>query len=83
MLFMMLFEVGNSFIADKKVDLEVGCWMAKIYFVTVSLLHSSFSSKRLPQQNVDRRIGERGTCMCLIVCGLKVGARALPSPHTR
>jgi hypothetical protein len=39
-----------------------------------------FYRKRLPQQNGDRRIGERGTCMRLIVCGSKVGARALP-PH--
>jgi hypothetical protein len=42
-----------------------------------------FYRKRLPQQNVDRRIGERETCMHLIVCRAKVGARALPSPHTR
>jgi hypothetical protein len=42
-----------------------------------------FYRKRLPQQNGDRKLGERETCMHLIVCGSKVGARALPSPHTR
>ena len=39
-----------------------------------------FYRKRLPQQNGDRRIGERETCMHLIVCRAKVGARAFPSP---
>ncbi len=42
-----------------------------------------FYRKRLPQQDGDRRIGERDTCMRLIVCGSKMGARALPSPHTQ
>ena len=46
----------------------------------VQLLRSSFYRKRLPQQNGDRRIGVRETCMHLIVCRAKVGARALPSP---
>ncbi len=48
--------------------------------LSVSLLHSSFYRKRLPQQNGDRRIGERGTCMRLIVCGSKVGLAPSPPP---
>ena len=32
-----------------------------------------FYRKRLPQQNGDRRIGERETSMHLIVCGSEVG----------
>jgi hypothetical protein len=39
-----------------------------------------FYRKRLPQQNGDRRIGERETSMHLIVCGSEVGTRTLPSP---
>ena len=58
-----------------------------VLFIISSSLYRScialFYRKRLPQQNGDRRIGERGTCMRLIVCGSKVGARALPSSHTR
>ncbi len=53
-----------------------------LQWVTVQLLRSSFYRKRLPQQNGDRRIGERETCMHLIVCRARVGARAFPSlPH--
>ncbi len=55
-----------------------------ILFFKANTVYSScvalFYRKRLPQQNGDRRIGERETCMHLIVCRARVGARAFPSP---
>ncbi len=56
--------------------LRAPAFLGSLYSSCVAL----FYRKRLPQQNGDRRIGERETCMHVIVCRAKVGARAFPSP---
>ncbi len=56
----------------------IHCYNLPMYRSCIAL----FYRKRLPQQNGDRRIGERETSMHLIVCGSEVGTRALPSPPT-
>ncbi len=72
------FDIGSKHRNKPKQFKKFCFWFheTNLYSSCVAL----FYRKRLPQQNGDRRKGERETCMHLIVCRVRVGARAFPSP---